>query len=317
MELPFDQAISLIESASRILLTSHRRPDGDTLGVSAGLHLGLKQMGKRTTLACIDEIPKRLRFIPETEKFVREFNLSEFDLIIISDAGASHMTGFHEKYPSFLSKKIPILNIDHHISNDGFGTVNLIDVKASCATIVAYKLLKKLPISITREMALVLLVGIYNDTGGLMHSNTTKETFEIAAELAAYGVKVSEIVKPLFKEASFSQLRLWGFILENMRRNEKQILSSVVTEVDFKTIGAHSSDTGGIVDLMNTVPDAAYTLLLAEDEGCVKGSLRTQQEDVNLSDIAGQFGGGGHAKASGFRMKGKLEKQIVWRIASQ
>lgn len=314
MELPFSEAVSLIQSSNRILLVSHRRPDGDTLGASCAIHLALKELGKHTTLACIDEIPKRLQFIPETEKFVREFNLGDFDLIIISDAGASHMTGFHEKYPDFLSKKIPILNIDHHISNEGFGTINLIATKASCATIVAYKLLKKLPIRLTSEIALALLVGIYNDTGGFIHSNTIQETFEVAAELAAYGVKVSEIVKPLFKEASFAQLRLWGFILENMRRNEKGILSSVITEANFKSIGAHSSDTGGIVDLMNTVPDASYILLLAEDEGWVKGSLRTQQEYINLSDIASQFGGGGHAKASGFRMQGRLEKQVVWRI---
>lgn len=309
-----NQAAQAIQSANRILLVSHRRPDGDTLGASIGLYLGLEQLNKQSVLACIDEIPRRLKFLPATERFVRDFDLADFDLIIISDAGASHMTGFHEKYPDFLSKKIPIINIDHHASNDNFGTINIVDTHASSATMVMWRLLKALGISLTREIGIALLTGIYNDTGGFMHSNTTQETFEIAGELAKTGVTVGEIVKPLFKQSSISQLRLWGYVLENLSKNEKQIVSSVVTGSDLKILGAHGSDTGGIVDLMNTVSGSAYTLLLAEDEGWVKGSLRTQRDDVDLSEIASQFGGGGHRKASGFRMQGRLEKQISWRI---
>lgn len=224
------------------------------------------------------------------------------------------MTGFHEKYPDFLSKKVPIINIDHHASNEGFGTINLVDPKSSSATMVAWELIKRLGTPLTKELGMALLAGIYNDTGGFVHSNTTRETFEIAAELAKAGVSVTDITKPLFREASFSQLKLWGFILENLRKNDKNVLTSVVTESDFKMIGAHSSDTGGIVDLMNTVPDTQFVMLLAEDEGQVKGSMRTQRDDVNLSDIAGQFGGGGHPKASGFRVHGRLKKEIVWKV---
>lgn len=307
-------AIQLINQSSRILLVSHRRPDGDTLGASSGLYLGLKQLGKNATVACIDEIPKRLRFIPETDKYIRQFNMSDYDLIIISDAGASHMTGFQELYPEFLSKNVPILNIDHHASNDNFGNVNIVDATASSATMLTWALLKAMHVTFTKEIALALLAGIYNDTGGLMHSNTTKETFEISAELCAMGVKVTDIVRPMFKESTMSQLKLWGHILEATRKNDKDVLSSVVTEGDLKVIGAHSSDTGGIIDLMNTIPDAAYSLLLAEDAGWVKGSLRTQREDVNVSDIASQFGGGGHRKAAGFRIAGKLQKEVTWKI---
>lgn len=316
--LPFDQAVSLIQGANRILLVSHRRPDGDTLGATVALSVALHQLGKTPTPACIDSIPERLKFIaqalPKGVNFAREFDMYQYDLIIISDAGAYHMTGFHERYPDFLSKKVPIINIDHHASNEGFGTVNLVDPKASSATVMVWRLLNYLPIKLTREIGLTLLSGIYNDTGGFMHSNTTRETFEIASELTKTGIDVNEIVKPMFRQASFSQLRLWGYILENLKRNEQGVLSSVVTESDLKVLGAHGSDTGGIVDLLNTVPDTAYTLLLAEDEGMVKGSLRTQRDDVNVSAIAEQFGGGGHKKAAGFRMHGRLEKQIVWRV---
>lgn len=312
--LDFTGAINLINASQRILLVSHRRPDGDTLGASVGLDLALKAIGKKTVLACIDDVPRRLRFIPETDTIVHEFDLREFDLIIISDAGAYHMTGFHERYPDFLSKKVPILNIDHHASNEGFGSVNIIDTHASSATMIIWKLLKIMGLPITKEIGLALLAGIYNDTGGFIHSNTTQETFEIASDLAKTGIDISSIVRPMFRESTTSQLRLWGYILENAHVTEKGVLTSVVSEADLRALGGHGSDTGGIVDLMNTVPEASFVMLLAEDEGMVKGSLRTQRDDVNVSDIAGQFGGGGHKKAAGFRIHGRLEKQTVWKI---
>jgi phosphoesterase RecJ-like protein len=132
--------------------------------------------------------------------------------------------------------------------------------------------------------------------------------------LAAHGIDVTEIVRPLFKDSSLVQLKLWGFILENMRRNDKDVVAAAVTNEDLRNIGARASDTGGIIDLMCTVPDASFAMLLAEDKDVVKGSLRTQRDDVNLSDLASQFGGGGHPKASGFRVHGKLEKQVSWKI---
>jgi phosphoesterase RecJ-like protein len=221
----YTEAINLISSAQKILLVSHRRPDGDTLGATVALALAFSKLSKKVTPACIDEIPRRLQFItdllPPQIRFVREFNMNDYDLIIISDAGAYHMTGFHEKYADFLSKRVPILNIDHHASNEGFGTVNLIDTKSSSATMVVWKLFKAMGVSFTKEIALALLAGIYNDTGGFIHSNTTVETFEIAGELAREGISVTDITKPLFKESTIAQLRLWGFFLENLRKNDK------------------------------------------------------------------------------------------------
>lgn len=314
-----EEAHGLIQSARKILLVSHRRPDGDTLGASVALHFALSQMGKQTRMACIDEIPDRLKFItdllPRTHRFMKDFDMNDFDLIIISDSGAYHMTGFHEKYPDFLSKKVPILNLDHHSSNEGFGNVNVIDTKASSATMIVYRFLKHMKVEITKDISFALLSGIYSDTGGFMHSNTSLEAFEAARELSASGVDITIIVKNLFRQATMPQLKLWGFILENLKKNDKNVLSAVVTESDFKTIGSHSSDTGGIIDLINTVSDAEFAMLLAEDDGWVKGSLRTQKDNVNLSDLASKFGGGGHPKASGFRVHGKLEKQTVWKIA--
>lgn len=310
----FTKAIELILSSKSILIVSHRRPDGDTLGCAVAFNIALQKMGKKTLPVCIDEIPKRFHFLPRVNDFRREFDLNKFDLIIINDAGAHHMTGFHEKNPDFLSKKVPIINIDHHSSNEGFGTINIVDPSASSATMIVWQLFKAMAVEINSDIATALLAGIYNDTGGFMHSNTTKETFEIAWDLSRVGVDVEKIIRPLFKESSLSQLRLWGYILENLRVNDKKVLASVIDEGSIKILGVRGSDTGGIIDLINTVPNVDFSILLAEDEEMVKGSLRTQRDDVNVSDIASRFGGGGHKKAAGFRLHGKLEKHTVWKI---
>lgn len=314
----YAQAKQAIAQAHRILLVSHRRPDGDTLGATIALQRALSQMGKLAVPACIDPVASRLSFLEKLllngQTFQRTFEYNSFDLIIVSDAGAANMTGFHELYADFMSRKVPMLNIDHHGSNDNFGTINLVDTKASSATVVVYKLLNYMGVTLDTEIAIALMTGIYNDTGGMMHSNTTQETYAIAAELQKFNFSITDIVRPLMKTATIQQLKLWGHILENLKQNEKQIVSSVVSQDDLRTLHVQSGDTGGIVDLMSTIPEAQFTVLLAEDDGVVKGSLRTQRDDINLSDLAGQFGGGGHAKASGFRVKGKLEKQTVWKI---
>ncbi len=314
----YNQAQDLILKANKILLVSHRRPDGDTLGATVAIQRVLSKMGKLAVPACIDEPNGRLLFLSKLllngQTFQRTFDYDSFDLIIISDAGAHHMTGFHELYPDFLSKRVPIINIDHHASNENFGTVNLVDTKAASATVMVYRLFKHMNATIDKEIAIALMTGIYNDTGGMMHSNTNAETYAISAELMKFGFNITEIVRPLLKTATLSQLKLWGHILETMKKNSKDVVSAVVAEEDLKRLHASSGDTGGIIDIMSTITDARFTVLLAEDNGVVKGSLRTQRDDVNLSDLAGQFGGGGHTKASGFRVSGKLEKQTVWRI---
>lgn len=314
----YNEAQALITKAQKVLLVSHRRPDGDTLGATVALQRVLTKMGKRAIPACIDEPNSRLMFLSDLlldgQTFQRTFEYNSFDLIIISDAGAHHMTGFHELYPDFLSQKVPILNIDHHASNEGFGTVNLVDTKAASATVMVYRLLTHMNAQLDREIAIALMTGIYNDTGGMMHSNTNEETYRISADLMRFGFNINEIVRPLLKSATLPQLKLWGHILETMKKNSKDVVSAVVSEEDLKRLHASSGDTGGIIDIMSTISDARFTVLLAEDNGVVKGSLRTQRDDVNLSELAGQFGGGGHTKASGFRVPGKLEKQTVWKI---
>jgi phosphoesterase RecJ-like protein len=309
------QAKRLIDKAEKVLCIAHKKPDGDTLGAVCALYIGLKNMGKKVRMACIDEVPERFLFLPEINKITRDFNFREFDLIIVVDAGASYMTRYHEIYPDIFKGEVPVINIDHHASNDNFGTCNIVDSSSASATIILFKLFEVSEITITPQMATALLCGIYNDTGGMMHSNTNLDVFEISARLVELGGRVNIVAKNLFRTTTLSSLKIWGRALENARVNEEGITVSVVTWRDFEECGANGDEISGVVDLLNSVPGAKYACLLNEDRnGKIKGSFRTQRDDVDLSELASRFGGGGHRKAAGFMMPGRLHREVHWKI---
>jgi len=315
MKEKFLQAKRLIDKANNILCISHKRPDGDTLGTTVAWHLALKNMGKKTDMACVDEIPERFTFLADINKFRREFDFREYDLIIVSDAGASYMTRYHEIYPEIFGGDVPVINIDHHASNDDFGLCNIVDSASASTTVILFKLFEFLEIPVTSQMATAMLCGIYNDTGSLMHSNTNLEVFEISGSLMEMGGRVHTVARNLFRTTPVSTLRLWGRVLENVRINEEGVTISVITWKDFQECGASSDEISGVVDMMNSVPGAKYTCLLNEDRsGKIKGSFRTQRDDVDLAELAGRFGGGGHKKAAGFTMSGRLQKEVHWKI---
>ncbi len=316
MEENFIQAKKLIDKAQKILSISHKRPDGDTLGSSCALHLALEQqLGKKVDMACIDEVPERFRFMADMDKVISKFNFRDYDLIIVSDAGASYMTNYHTVYPDIFKSEVPVINFDHHASNDNFGKVNVVDPNSASATILLYKFFEFAGLRITPSVATALLCGIYNDTGSLMHSNTTIEVFEIAGKLMEKGGRIHQVSKNLFRTNPVSTLKLWGRVLENARVNDEGVTLSVVTWKDFKECGAGPDEVSGVVDFLNSVPGSKFTVLLNEDEhGNVKGSFRTQPDDVDLSELAGQFGGGGHKKAAGFSIPGRLQREVHWKI---
>lgn len=307
---------NLLEKASNVLLIAHKKPDGDTLGATIAMYLALQTMGKNPAMACYDKIPANLQFLPYHDKFIHEFNPSDFDLIIALDNGASYMSRFHEKYPDiFKTPNLPVINIDHHPSNDNFGQINLIDTSAAATTSIIYQLLLIWNVKITREIATCLLTGIYTDTGSFMHSNTNSDVYKVASELLSFGGNFALISKHIFKNTPLPTLKLWGRALKKIKMNPEKIAMSVITQKDLRDCHAKPEDLSGIIDLINSVPDAKFSCLLVEDKnGQVKGSFRTQQENVNLSKIAGLFGGGGHQKAAGFSLPGHLQKETYWRI---
>lgn len=318
MKTLFLKAEKLIAKAKNVLIVSHRKPDADTLGGAISLKILLEKLEKQTTLACIDKPSKSFGFLPHVEDFVQDFDLSLYDLMIVVDAGASYMTNFHLKYEDFFKSEIPILNIDHHSSNDNFGTLNLVDPGAASVTVIIYRFLNFMNYEIDEKIATSLLAGIYGDTGSFMHSNTSQEVLMIAADLMNKGAAVADISKSLFGVNSVATLRLWGKVLEKTQMTDDDVVISVLNEDDYNDIGAGPENLSGVVDYLNMIPGSKFAVLINEDRnGNVKGSFRTRNEEIDLSKIAAVFGGGGHPKASGFTLPGKIKEELRYTIVSQ
>ena len=337
MKAKFGEAKQALMEASRICIISHRSPDGDAVGSNLALRYALEALGKTVVSASVDPVPRDSGWLPQADKFVQDFNYDDFDVIVSVDCGAKKLVAFHEKKPELFEGPLvevesennsdsegkfrkgpplkPFINIDHHESNNGFGTINLVDPQACATSFIMFFFIRYCGWPMTQDIATALMHGLYFDTGSFLHSNVNEYVLKVAAELMQAGANFRRSSKELFRTTPVNKLRLWGKILERAYVNEDGVVVSAANKHDYETSGASSKDTGGVIDLLNAVPGSKYALLLAEDEkGLVKGSLRTQREDVNLSDVAAEFGGGGHPKASGFGVPGRLEPVIAWRV---
>jgi phosphoesterase RecJ-like protein len=306
----FAEAKKLLEAAKKVVIISHRSPDGDTVGANLALRLALKhQWNKEVVSACVDTLPGSCDFLPEVKEYVQDFDLAWPDVIVLVDVSTKKLSSFIETKPALFDGTPPVINIDHHASNDGYGKINIVNPESASATHLLYHFLIYCGFKITPQIATCLLNGLYYDTGSFMHSNTTPEALDVASRLTWKGADYKTIARKQFHTMSIQQLKVYGTILERLRVNSKKITTSTVTHQDFTRLNATSEDTTGAVDYLNSVAEGDLACLLYEEKkGGLKGSLRTRTDDVDLTRVAGMFGGGGHKKASGFSLPGSLMK---------
>ena len=299
-----------IEKANKILLISHRRPDADTIGAVLSMRRYLLSLKKKVTTACHDEIGSEHFFLPDVYCYVQNFgNPANYDLIITLDCGESKITDFHKEIPDLFSGKYPVINIDHHVSNDNFGMINLVQTNFSSTSEIMYFFLKHFKGTIDKETANLLLAGLYYDTGSFKHDNTSVQVLEVAANLCNYGANAAYVAKKMFGIIPVPTLKVWGKALSRVKINQKQIVSSMITDQDIEETGANIDDLKGadLITYINSVPESKFAMLLTEKKGLVKGSFRTSRDDIDVAAIAKKyFQGGGHKKASGFAVPGRL-----------
>ncbi len=314
-----DKVIGKISSFNKVLLMIHESPDGDTLGSAAALFCLLTELGKKPAMVCKDPVPQPFLFLPKMEKIQNDMLFGDFEIIIIIDCGDLRRTGFAQRLKDFAQKKKILINIDHHPKNDlhKIASINFVDFKASSTSEIIFSLIGKTRITIDKSIATALLTGIYTDTGGFKHSNTTPRTLEIAAELLKCGAKIKQITQNVALNKSLPAMRLWGIALARLKQHPiYKISASVLTRNDLSHCKATDDDIAGVINLINTVPDSKMAILFFETaDGKIRASLRTEDENVDVSRLAMCFGGGGHKKASGFTIDGKIEiTNGTWRI---
>jgi len=308
----FAQIKERLEKASRVAIFAHKNPDGDAIGSTTALALALEQIGVKNDLICIDKPGRAFQFIEKTESFLRDFNPADYDLGVILDAGDLQLISFGEIYPDFFAQ-VPIIKIDHHPNGHFEPEIKWIDASYASVTEMLVDLFKFCKIKITPEIATSLLTGLYTDTGSFQHSNTTVNTLRTTAYLLRCGGSYRSIAKSVFQTIPFSTLKLWGRVLSRIEKNEEGVVFSAVTKKDYEECHASREELAGAVDYLNAV-EGNYSILLTEENDRVKASLRTKSDQIDVSSIAKKFGGGGHVKAAGFAVPGKLKAETHWRV---
>ena len=304
--------------AERILIISHKNPDADSIGANVALREALESLGKKVDSACFDPVPENCNFLRSSDEFIRQIRPENYDLIVTVDCGSHLLMKFHEIHPILLNREqCFLINIDHHATNDFFGNINIVMPETPSTCFMLYLMFTMYGWKMTSTMATAMLHGLYFDTGSFQHSNTDSATLRIAARLTHLGADLEHCVKKHYKSSSISQLRLWGKALERAQKNSKNMVVSYLNSHDFFTENAERDDSSGLINYLNHVPDALCCLLLTEDRhGNIKASMRTQSEKIDLPELTRLFGGGGHKKAAGFTVPGRLKetRQIEVRV---
>lgn len=264
---------------------------------------------------------------PQKGKFSSE-NISTiqgaagFDLIIIVDSADLDLLGTLYDDNAEIFYKTPVINIDHHASNDYYGKINLVDLTSTSTCEILVSIIEALAEEksiMDEDIATALLTGIITDTGNFQNSNTTPKSFTVAAQLIAQGGRQQEIIKYIYKTKPLSTLRLWGRILAQIREDlEHKFIWSLVTLRDLEQTGARDSEiSGAIDDLLTSAPGMDIVLLLSEREDGIHGSIRTTK-GADAVEIAKMFGGGGHSQAAAFNLKNiplaAAEKEIIEKV---
>lgn len=307
-----------LRDATRVLIVAHKKPDGDTLGAAAAMFNFCKANGILATGFCLDVVPAQYSYMPGTDEFTADpavFADPRHDVLAVFDAGDLRFAGIADLVAAMPSKPT-IVNFDHHATNERYGAVNVVDVTASSTAEVVYDFLGTVGADIDRAIATCLLTGILTDTGSFSNPATTDTSLEAASELMRRGAKMQEVATRLMRNKSLTSLRLWGQVLARLKYNERLgVASTAIFAKEIEAEGIDEEHVEGISNFLNQFLDAKVVLVLKELPGNkVKGSLRTA-EDIDVSALAKLLGGGGHKKAAGFTIPGRIiETEKGWRV---
>ena len=286
--------------AKRVLVLSHIRPDGDAISSLLGLGLGLQEIGKNVTMVSEDGVPASFKHLPGSEQVVKRPE-GDYDLIAVVDCSDLQRVG-----SALNGYAAPDLNIDHHVTNLNFAKMNLVDTSAVATTEILTEYMPKWGLPITQSIASVLLTGMITDTLGFRTSNITPNAMRIAAKLMEQGADLSELYNHALKNKTFEAMRFWGSGFNNLERNG-HLVWTTLTLADRRAAGYPGRDDADLINILSSITGAVISLIFVEQpHGAVKVSWRAQQ-GVDVSQIALQFGGGGHPAAAGAEIEGSLE----------
>lgn len=318
----YQDALRAICSAQKILLVTHFNPDGDGIASLCSLLNWLRSINKDAQGFCLHQPPANLSYLPLVES-IRFGDLSslghafsDFDLIIVLDCGSLSRTGIADHLRARQPEQ-KIIEIDHHPKIDDYADLELRDPEAAATAELVYHFYKANSIGITKNMAMCLLTGIMTDTANFFYPSTSTTTVSIAAELVLCGARLPQITESTLRNKSLDGLKLWGQIMANLRINPRHNFAiTLLPHEDRQKNPVSKEELDGISGFLSNLYGVKGILFLQEEEdGMIRGNLRTSSASVDISRLARLLGGGGHAKAAGFSLRGKLVRTDAgWKV---
>lgn len=289
------QVVTTLKNARTVFIAAHIQPDGDCVGSQLALAYALHALRKHVTLSLDDKIPENLNFL-KGFKDISPREPGGEDVFVYVDGSDSKRYG--KALNRAQSGTRPVILIDHHITNEPFGDLNLVDTDAASTAEIVFELVRALNVPLTHDIAQALLTGIVTDTMAFRTSATTADTLEKATELLRDGASIPEIIDRVYNRRSYSSLRAMGYAIEHSQFDGNVLWSGVDYET-LKSLGLNGNGTSGIVTLLLTVADARIAFFLTEkQDGKIDLSLRARA-GADISGVAQRLGGGGHKQAAG------------------
>jgi bifunctional oligoribonuclease and PAP phosphatase NrnA len=320
-----DEVVERLRAARRVMTICHENPEADALGSALAVSLLVEAGGGVATPVCADPMPAMYKFLPGMDRFRQEPDPSiDYDLLVVGDCGELERVGPVLESHGDLFRRVPILDIDHHVSNPRFGAVDWVDAASSATCEMVTLLAWRLGVPLTAGdgmLAAALAGGVVMDTGNFQHPNVTARTLVVAAALREAGASFSEIARRLYRSKPNTQLLLFGWVLARMESDlNGRLVWSTLELADLFSTGAGSAESEGLIDLLSQSETSEAAILFKEVDGneSTRVSIRTCDGGVDATVLAGTFGGGGHARAAGATIALPLEgarKAVLARAA--
>lgn len=306
-----EAVVDAIRCASRITAICHENPDADTLGSALALRIAAEKLGKQAEVVAADPVPPPLAGLPHAGE-VRTRPQLEPDVAVVLDGPLSRTGAIVRDCGPWLARA-RVVNIDHHVSNDGReAEAAWVDPDAAATCEMMAMLIPELGVPIDEQIASVLTAGIVQDTHTFSHPNATPRTLRVAADLVEAGAPLSTIHRSIYADKPFSTLALWGRILAGAaQRREGRIVHASMTLAMLAETGTEAVASEGFIDLLASTRSADITVLFKEAGAAqVRVSVRTSAR-ADAVAITAAFGGGGHARAAGCTVDAPLLESVA------
>ena len=324
----YQSALSKITQAQNILLVTHYNPDGDGLSSSCAMAEYLTSIGKSHTLYCHTEPSATYHFLPHLSEFLFTESLdktckqelpiafSDYDLILVFDCGSLSRTKLTEQILGREQNQF-VIEFDHHPKVDDYANIEIRDHTAAATAEIVYNFFLINNLRLDKTLANTLMTGLVTDTANFLYPSTSEHTIEAAANLVRHGAHLPRINDYTMRNKSLEAMKLWGQIMADLQINKKYNLAfTILPKETFANQAIDKEELEGVSGFLSNLHGVNGLLFLREEgDGILRGSLRTNQDNIDISVLARHLGGGGHAKASGFSLKGELQKiDGGWRV---